>query len=102
VLALSRQQAARAAAARELGDPDRAGRSDTGVVDFRWPAGVRADPAVMRAYVEVTSLWPGRCFSALALLAGVAAIVLGLRWRRARASRYRGGSGSGSAAKTRI
>ena len=65
---------------RELRSKNAYGRSDTGYVDFIWSDDVFADPAVAHAYLEVTSLWPGRVLSVLALLVGVAAIALARRW----------------------
>lgn len=66
---------------REFRNKDHYGRSDTGDVDFIWSDDVLANPAVVNAYLEVKTLWQGRVMSVLAMLVGVAAIVLSLRWR---------------------
>ncbi len=55
-------------------------RSDTGDVDFIWSDDVLADAVVARAYLEVTTPWKGRAISALAIFAGLAAVVLSFRW----------------------
>lgn len=67
---------------REYRAADAPGRSDTGDVDYLWPDEVRDDPAVATAYLEVTTLWKGRVFSVVAILAGIAAIAFAWRWWR--------------------
>ena len=66
---------------REFRAADAYGRSDTGDADFVWPSEVVNDPAVANAYLELMTLWRGRIFSALAIVAGIAAIALAVRWR---------------------
>lgn len=66
---------------REFRNKDHYGRSDTGDVDFIWPDDVLENPAIVNAYLEVKTLWQGRVMSVLAMLAGVAAVALSLRWR---------------------
>ncbi len=66
---------------REFRNTGHYGRSDTGDVDFIWSDEVRKNPAVVNAYLEVKTLWPGRVISLLAILVGIAAIALSLRWR---------------------
>ena len=63
----------------EFRNQDHYGRSDTG--DFIWSDDVLENPAVVNAYLEVKTLWQGRVMSVLAMLVGVAAIALSLRWR---------------------